>query len=218
MATIDVDAPLDADIADMAFSGLGGGDTVTIFTELGFKSLIKRFWAPSRRSRRMYPSQFAGRALSTIEDVKKICEEATNYPYIAVDFGDVISLAYTQDEQYDIAAEHSLLNLAFSQEAVLAEMKPMLENTHIPKVIHGAKSAITMLKEYGIALRGVLFDTKLAEYALDPGTKNFTIDKLAGKYGMQGAARLRQPVCTPNRKRRLRKTGCRASTMISKCR
>ena len=201
LATIDVDAPLDADIADMAFSGLGDGDTVALFTELGFKSLIKRLGvAPLEQE--STPEPIRRTALSTIEDVKKICEEATNHPYTAVDFtgapndaqrhrggfADVISLAFTQDEQYEIAAEHSLLNFEFSQEAVLAAMKPMLENVDIPKIIHGAKSAITMLKEYGIVLRGVLFDTKLAEYALDPGTKNFTIDKLVGKYEAQGRA------------------------------
>ena len=205
LATIDVDAPLDADIADMAFSGLDSGESISVFTELGFKSLIKRLgFAPQEMENT--PEPIRRTALNAIDDVKRICKEAANHPYTAVDFGDVISLAFTQNEQYEIAAEHSLLNLKFSQEAVLAAMKPMLENTDISKIIHGTKSTTTMLKNYGIQLRGVLFDTKLAEYALDPGTKNFTLEKLAGKYGVQGRAAAAAAMY-PKQKETLEKNG-----------
>ena len=187
LATIDVDTPLDADIADMVFAGLDGDETVTAFTDLGFKSLIKRLGVePPEQEKTVEPVKRT--ALESIEDVRKICAEAKEYAYAAVDFGDVISLAFSKDVQYDIASEHSLLNLTFSPEAVLAAMKPMLEDADIPKIIHGAKQVKTMLKSQGIQLRSVYFDTKLAEYALDPGTKSFALDKLADKYGFDGQA------------------------------
>jgi DNA polymerase-1 len=56
--------------------------------------------------------------------------------------------------------------------AVADEFKPILENADIKKVGQNVKYDILVLKWYGIEVKGILFDTMLAHYVLDPDTRH----------------------------------------------
>jgi DNA polymerase-1 len=56
--------------------------------------------------------------------------------------------------------------------AVADEFKPILENANIKKVGQNVKYDILVLKWYGIEVKGILFDTMLAHYVLDPDTRH----------------------------------------------
>lgn len=187
LAVIDTDAPLDAEIDLLAFGGLQNEQTVSALKANGFKSLIKRLGAEAEVEKAP-PETVEADSITTMDELQMILGEALGQPLVAISFNEIISISFAGDKQYDIHAEHTLLNLDFSREAVLAAMKPMLEDEDVPKILHGAKQCITMLKEYGIVLRGVLFDTKLAEYALDPSEASFELCDLAEKYGYEGRA------------------------------
>lgn len=53
-------------------------------------------------------------------------------------------------------------------EDVLTELKPILEDSDIKKVLQNAKYEINVLKNYDIKLNGIVFDTMLASYVKDP--------------------------------------------------
>lgn len=50
----------------------------------------------------------------------------------------------------------------------LAQLRPFLENANTPKVLQNAKYDRLVLRAQGIDLQGVVFDTMLASYVLDP--------------------------------------------------
>ncbi|MEO0410071.1 MAG: DNA polymerase, partial [Cyanobacteria bacterium P01_A01_bin.135] len=54
------------------------------------------------------------------------------------------------------------------QAEVLAALRPILESADYPKVLQNAKFDRLMLKAQGIELAGVVFDTMLASYVLNP--------------------------------------------------
>jgi DNA polymerase-1 len=61
-------------------------------------------------------------------------------------------------------------------------LRPILEDPAIAKVGQNLKYDIIVLKSAGIELRGVAFDTMVADYLLDSGERTHNLDHLARKY------------------------------------
>ncbi len=55
---------------------------------------------------------------------------------------------------------------------VLEDFREVLENEKISKIGHNLKFDILLLKKYGIEVQGVLFDTMLAHYLLEPEARH----------------------------------------------
>ncbi|BAU50404.1 DNA polymerase I [Sulfurifustis variabilis] len=68
------------------------------------------------------------------------------------------------------------------RDAVLARLKPLLEDERRSKVGHNLKYATTVLANCGIALRGVAYDTMLESYVLDSTASRHDMESLALKY------------------------------------
>ena len=59
----------------------------------------------------------------------------------------------------------------------------LLEDTHIAKVTHEAKSDLAVLERYGVALARVAFDTELAAYLLNAGRRSgYPLNEIAADY------------------------------------
>jgi DNA polymerase-1 len=68
------------------------------------------------------------------------------------------------------------------REAVLAKLKPLLEDEAQAKVGQNLKYDANVLANYGITLRGIRFDTMLESYVLDSTATRHDMDSLALKY------------------------------------
>ncbi len=66
--------------------------------------------------------------------------------------------------------------------AVLARLRPLLEDPRRPKLGQNLKYDMTVLARHGIALRGIRYDTMLESYVLDAGASRHDMDSLALKY------------------------------------
>jgi DNA polymerase-1 len=69
-----------------------------------------------------------------------------------------------------------------SKEAVLAQLKPLLEDPEIKKVGQNLKYDMSVLAQHGIDLQGVAFDTMLESYVLDSVVTRHDMDSLAAEY------------------------------------
>jgi DNA polymerase-1 len=58
----------------------------------------------------------------------------------------------------------------------LLKLKPIFENEKIKKSAHNAKFDIKVLNNQGIDVKGVNFDTMIASYLLNPGTRQHNLD------------------------------------------
>ena len=65
---------------------------------------------------------------------------------------------------------------------VLAALKPLLEDAHKPKLGQHAKYDMNVLSNYGIAVRGVRYDSMLESYVLNSSGNRHDMDTLAKKY------------------------------------
>lgn len=66
-------------------------------------------------------------------------------------------------------------------EAVLAALRPILESDRYPKAFQNAKFDRLILRHQGIELAGVVFDTMLASYLLNPSLSH-SLDALADRW------------------------------------
>ena len=68
------------------------------------------------------------------------------------------------------------------RDAVLAQMKPLLEDPNQAKVGQNLKYDASVLANHGIALKGIDYDTMLESYVLDSTATRHNMDSLALKY------------------------------------
>lgn len=61
-------------------------------------------------------------------------------------------------------------------------LRPILEDPVIEKVGQNIKYDMIVLRSVGIELRGIAFDTMVADYLLDPGERSHNLDDLARRY------------------------------------
>lgn len=64
----------------------------------------------------------------------------------------------------------------------LAPLREVLESAGIGKVAHDAKRLMLLLRRAGCSLGGLVFDTMLASFVLDPGRRAHTLAALAREY------------------------------------
>jgi len=66
--------------------------------------------------------------------------------------------------------------------AALEILRPFFENADVKKVGQNLKYEKIVLRAAGVELRGVEFDTMVADYLLDPGQRNHSLDDLSHRY------------------------------------
>ena len=95
-----------------------------------------------------------------------------------------LSFAVSPFEAAYVPLAHSYMGVPeqLDRDAVLAALKPLLEDPAKAKVGQHAKYDMNVLAHYDIAVRGVAFDTMLESYVLDSTATRHDMDSLALKY------------------------------------
>ena len=70
-------------------------------------------------------------------------------------------------------------NLPSLNDPVMAPLRALLEDAAVPKVAQNAKHLMLVLRRAGIAFGGLVSDTMIASYVLDPGRRSHGLDLLA---------------------------------------
>ncbi|MGI5849834.1 MAG: DNA polymerase I [Christensenellales bacterium] len=187
LSVIDVNAPIEVSLSALEFSGLACDEIRSGIERLGFSSLLKRI-GPEKTETGIAKESIEQINIDSIEFLRQILAEIKDKEFLAIAFNNDIILSYSSDREYIISSEHTLLNTNFTRDIVINELKGLLEDENFPKLLHGVKQVTSMLKEYNTVPRGILFDTKLAEYTLDPGTNSFELLALGEKYGFNESA------------------------------
>jgi DNA polymerase I len=66
--------------------------------------------------------------------------------------------------------------------AVLAALRPLLEDPSIGKIGQNIKYDLVVFRSHGITVRGVAMDTMVADFLLEPGRRTHNLDDLAQRY------------------------------------
>ncbi len=92
-----------------------------------------------------------------------------------------MSFAVKAHQAFYIPCRHNYLGAPkqLDLKFVLDELKPVLENPQIEKVGQNIKYDWMVLERHGVDLKGVVFDTMLASYLLDPSKRAHNLDQIA---------------------------------------
>ncbi len=82
----------------------------------------------------------------------------------------------------ELAPEWEVVNLPPLDAPAMAPLTELLREPAVPKVGHGVKRDQLVLRRAGIDLAGVVFDTELASFLLDPGRRAHELDVLAPEH------------------------------------
>lgn len=205
LATINCQAPLKFSLSDINFSTFNLENVLKIFSELEFKSLLLKVKELRDRmnkgDQKINKNSSKETSLSAENNAnKKFDRNANNFNYQLVDddkkfaaFLKKINLqkSFTIDaETYGLdPINDQLIGLSFSWKAGeayfvvstpsrLESLRPVLEDVKIKKYGHNLKFDWRVLKNNGINLKGISFDTMLASYLLNPGNRQHGLDSL----------------------------------------
>ncbi|MDH4204374.1 MAG: DNA polymerase I [Desulfobacteraceae bacterium] len=92
-----------------------------------------------------------------------------------------LSFSMKPDEAFYIPCAHDYPEAPAQLElkSVLSQLKPVLENPDVKKIGQNIKYDWMVLKRHGINLAGVIFDTMLASYLINPSKRAHNLDQIA---------------------------------------
>ncbi len=186
LATIDQQVTVDPDIENFRLGPFDMAKAFELFRDLEFKTLAAEFAQPADKTRKLYKLIFAS------PDLEKLAKVLENKGIFAIDTETTsknpmeaqlvgISFSYMEDAGFYIPLGHTHSNGIDqpAKEEILRIFKPLLENPTIRKIGQNIKYDYMVLARYGITLEGIVFDTMIASYLLNPGTRGHSLDSIA---------------------------------------
>ncbi len=186
--------PIKFNLAATKMTGFDVGKVMPLFQELEFKSLINKLPKDWQKGRAQTQASF-GFADSQPKAKKQ------KAVYELIDSKDKFKKFLAQLKKQEIFAldtetsnidpfSSKLLGISFcwkadeafylpAQKPYLAAIKPILEDQGIKKVGHNIKFDLESLKTAGVNLAGISFDTMVASYLINPGSRQHSLDALA---------------------------------------
>jgi len=186
LVQIDCDAPVKLDLAAFKFQDADTKKLFELFQLLEFRNLQQKYQPPLDNPPKNYQTVLTKDQCHDI--IKQIHEkkrfaidtETTHIdPMRAKLVG--LSISLTPHTAYYIPVAHSGLDARnqLFRDWVLAEFKPLLENSAIQKIGQNLKYDWLIFQQYGIRLSDNLFDTMIASYVLDPSNVSHALDRIA---------------------------------------
>ncbi len=185
LATIETSVPIEVDIREFAVREPDWPSLLSIFREFEFGSLMKLI--PSAKSERQYESVLSAKRLrellASISSAFAFDVEATGRDPLR---DSIVGLAISKEKgrAYYIPLSHSYPGAPaqIDRAEAIRIASGLLENPDIPKVGHNLKYDIAMLRKEGVSVKGVLYDTMLASYLINPNKPDHSLEDAAFEY------------------------------------
>jgi len=186
LVKINIDVPFPFNPENFKYQTPDNTRLSKLFKQLEFRQLQQAFPKRSDLSNKNYRAIYD---MSTLFDLigrlKKAeifaidTETTSKDPMLANLVG--LSFSMKPDEAFYIPCAHDYPEAPEQLElkSVLSQLKPMLENPDVKKIGQNIKYDWMVLKRHGINLAGVMFDTMLASYLINPSKRAHNLDQIA---------------------------------------
>lgn len=186
LATINTSVPIAIDTSSFKLIGPDNTKLATLFKELEFRQLQKAYPIKTDLSQKKYHPILDETALSDLillleqTGVFAVDTETTSVnPMTAKLVG--LSFSVKPDEAFYIPCAHNYPGVPkqLGLDTVLEKLKPVLESPDIKKIGQNIKYDWAVLQRHGVDLDGVIFDTMLASYLINPEKRAHGLDQIA---------------------------------------
>lgn len=186
LATIITNIPLDIEIEDLKVKEPNDEELYKLYQKLEFKSFLNNIDSDVITENDKNKVKLDHVLIESMNDAKELFEKINKRRELVLKTvhedasfrGEVLGMAikYNDEENYYVDLTK------VDQEEFFAEFKEILENDEVKKTSHNIKEEIIVLRRYDIDLKGIVFDTMIAQYLLDPSQGNYELDILTKEY------------------------------------
>jgi DNA polymerase-1 len=197
LVSLHADAPVDLPINALARRPFDTQAVASLFTLLEFNTLLKEIVRDAGAAPTLFQSATPAAkywTVTSLEHLKKIVKEFSGKKEVAVDTETTstdpltaklvgISLCDRAGEAFYLPVGHSVdndRNLPLNES--LEILRPLLENESVQKIGQNIKFDWEILHQHGVDIRPISFDTMIASYALDAGSRQHGLDAQALRY------------------------------------
>ena len=186
LAAIDRFVPVTGKVEDFKVIPYNTQEAFALFQELEFTTLMNEF------AKKPDPSEKIYKSITNLGELEKLAHVLTNKGIFALDTETTsknpteaglvgISFSYMENQGFYIPVGHTSPGDVEqpAKEDILRILKPVLENPDIKKVGQNIKYDYIVLYRFGIFLQGIVFDTMIASYLLNPSTRGHSLDSIA---------------------------------------
>ena len=177
LATIDQQVPLEMDLANLPMQFIDEGALYALLTRLEFKGIIKRLGLSADEAMPEAAPQAEVKRYFECEEVFSLLRTLAEASFVAATVNRPLSAVCLQAE----GTAHVFLEMDFADEE-WPEILRRLFSGKLKLVLHDAKELLTTLLRRGGQPEGVIFDTCLGAYLLNPAEGSYAIDRVALAY------------------------------------
>ena len=187
LASVDTDVPIDINFKELELKEPDQARLLELYKELEFKTLLKDL-TPTKKleseyilvdDEKAFDALIAGleRSKEFVFDTETTSED----PVLAKLAG--LSFSWKEGTAYYVgvsegASEEKKLDI----ELVIGKLKDIFEDEMIKKTAQNVKYDYIVLANYGIHVKGIIFDTMVASYLLNPSKPNHGLDDISFEY------------------------------------
>ncbi|MGH9863214.1 MAG: DNA polymerase I, partial [Candidatus Acidiferrales bacterium] len=190
LAALHTELPVPLELERLARREPNSAALVALYSELGFTSLLKeQFAARPAASPATAPSQLRYQELESPAELERYLAEnagGTVAVWCEASGEPPLDLHLTALAFSTASGEACLAPLGRDRDAWLAAAGAFLEDKARPKTVHNSKAAMQALAGAGLELRGVLHDTALYSYLLQPTTAKHELEDVVARRLRQG--------------------------------
>jgi len=200
LVTIDTDVPLEIGLADCARREPDTERLTVLFRELGFKKFLHDLGGEAEaeplaaarpkaagRGKVRYHTIDTEKALASLARrlARQKCiaidlETTSQVPMAASIVG--FSFAWKAREAYYVPVAGPMGSTTVPRETALKHLRPMIESETPAKMGQNIKYDWVVLRNAGVRMAGIVFDSMVAAYLLDPDRRRYNLDDLALGY------------------------------------
>lgn len=187
LVTIKKDLSVDESIEDFKILPPNLADLNDLFKELEFDSLIM--------DKKTEASQVSSdyKIINSKKDFENLIDNLKKERFVSLDLETTsifpisakiigLSFSYKTGSAFYIPVAHTENAPQLDLNYVLKKLKPILESSDIKKIGQNLKYEYIILKNYGISLKGLYFDTMVAAHMIDSSLQTYSLDNLARRF------------------------------------
>ncbi len=189
LVTIDRNVPIDVNLEDFKIKAPDSDLLGRLFKTLEFRQLQKEFPLKSDLTHKHYAS------VTTAAELKHLISVLSNAKIISIDTettstdpmrANLVGLSFSvePDSAFYVPVGHLYPDVPsqLDLELVLESVKPILQDPDRQKLGQNIKYDCIVLSRYGIEISGIVFDTMIASYLINPSSRSHSLDQIALDY------------------------------------
>jgi DNA polymerase-1 len=192
LVTLDTAVPLDLSPTDLTIRPKDVSGLKKLFLELGFKKFVEDLGGEEDQE---IPFQGEFKGITDFEELVAFAEYIKEVGRVSLDLETTsedpmraeivgIGLSYEEGRAVYIPVGHRYLGVPdqLPLSKVLGLLKEIIEDPAIEKIGQNVKYEWIILRRYGLAYRGITFDTMIASYLLNPSRRTHNLTQIAQNY------------------------------------